>query len=378
MKKKLVIIFTATLVISCLTACGKKNDDITNEVEHSYAINGTTEDTEETLDASDSEPVEPAASNSDERDYSDINADETTAAASGDIVYSYPNENDSGFYINSVRVAEVPSFGFSLNNTKANLKDGKDIITSTSIKNKIFCQGYSNNLKLVDTDILTTTDYSYQRLSPIAEAIDYIKLGSEKFVLNDLLYSTEKFNDMILMLGEKYKIECENGYKQDDIKSYAHNTGNNNVSGYSYEWVFSWNNNSTEYTAEELSILSSMGKLPDSYIRVIGAYDSEDNLVYYIMSIEKAAHFWVEEITHEAQTGAVDFDENGNITNEQITDTQTIHTGKYSKSQDGFDFNDAYIKIKDGSYIGLNKVSITIHNPNNSFNSKLTLDYNVK
>lgn len=97
--------------------------------------------------------------------------------------------------------------------------------------------------------------------------------------------------------------------------------------------------------------------------------------MYYTLSAEKAAHFLVKETIHIANSGTGTLDENGDLINEQITNTKEVRTSQYSKSQDGFDFNDAHIKVKDGSYIRLNKMSITIHNPNNSYNKKLTLDY---
>lgn len=374
--KKLVLLLLVLLSIFSLTACGQQEES-TEEFKPNYAINDTKDpSTEEEFFE---EPTTQLPTTSTDAEITTETENNTTSSLS----FSYPTLTDPSYYLNLVKIAETSPFGFVFNDISVNITDGKDMITEVSNSNKIFCQGYSSNLQLVDTDILSTTDYNLCRLAMIAPAIDYIQLGSYQYELNELLYNTDNFENMIKMFSINYTIVPPSNsdgtsitYDENDIYSYAIESIGNNY-GPAYTWTFSWINDN-EYTEEELSIIKNKcGEIPPNIITIYADYNTDNTLVYYTITVKKAAHFWVEEITYSIPNEEVISAEDGTVSENIINETE-IGTGTYNCFQDGYYFSDGYIKMIDESYIGLNTIEITIHNHSCKNNRNKSFDYIIE
>jgi len=378
--KKLLIGLSLVLCVSCLAACAKKDEPNSTEFAPNYAINETKDKSEEPEYNYDEngDPIyteqniivetEPIFEN-----------DTNNSTVSNNKTFTYPTSTENGYYIDLFRVAETMPFGFILNGVSANLTDGKDIITEASITNKVFSQGYHTSLKLVDTDIMSTKDQTLCRLSLFEPAVEHITIGQYQYEFDELLYNANDFENMIKTYTSKYSVcipvDFEGNeiiYTLDDIYSYAECS--DGLYGKTYTWTYEWTTDN-EYTDEDASIIiNTYGELPKNYIIITAECDDKNELVYYTLKIKKAAHFWVKEIVYVDTVTELVENEDGTVSENTIEEIET-RTGKYNCSQDGYYFDDAYIKLIDGSYIGLNNFEITIHNTNSMFNKSLTFDY---
>ena len=420
MKKKILI---GLVILSCglfgLTACNKETTPTTEE-KHNYATNDvkdknnedpTTE--EETtivqgtvLDAND--PYGRQDSGEDE---------DVESAQYDDINYVYPNNRDSKFYVNDMPVAQIVPYSFTLSDISVS-ENEIETLSDVCINNHIYCGGYGMKLDL--TDEVYDTRYSEQSLSKFVPAIDTIRLGQTDVAPSDLFRSMTNFPELVKFCNSNFTSRKTGN--ADDIFSYAVESKNNELWGTTYTWKFSLDDATLEYTADEISAINSKNANIanstatdateetdiaettelydglDTELIITAAYNSNNKLAYYTFSVHKIAHFWTYEImvpqvndyvTDEVETVPIDKDGNEIPVSEldkydddevryverQIIEhrEEKVPTGEYITQQNGFDFSYAYIKLKDGSRIGLDSFSFTMHEP--SVNRSMNIDY---
>lgn len=412
MKKKILI---GLVILSCglfgLTACNKETTPTTEE-QHNYAQNpvnqkenGTNSSTEE-----ETTTVQTVTDNSQE-----TQSATEIITTSNDIIYTYPNDRDSKFYVNDMPVAQLAPYSFTLGDISVS-ENEIETLSDVCINNHIYCSGYGMQLDL--TDETYDIRYPEQSLNRFVPAIDTIKLGQKDVAPTDLFRSMTNFPELVKFCNSNFT--SRKAGNADDIFSYAVESKNNELWGTTYIWKFSLDDANLEYTADEISAIQSKqstgtatitdadGNLTnetvelydglDTELIIEAAYNSNNKLAYYTFSVHKIAHFWTYEImvmqvneypTDETETILVD--KNGNeipvaeldkydeddisyITKPVMElKEEKVPTGEFITQQTGFDFSYAYIKLKDGSYIGLDSFSFTMHEP--SVNRSMNIDY---
>ena len=419
MKKKLCL--GLALITCCmlgLTACGKDNAEPTS-VEHNYAQNDIKEKTED--DKQNNETTEPAytvtTSTPDIDDpWNQQQTDDVAPEVTnyGDVKYVYPTERDPKFYVNDVAVAQTAPYSFTLGDISVSTNAAEELTTISNTKH-IYCEGYNMSLDL--SDIKYNAQYTDESLAMFVPAIDKFRIGTKDIAVNELIRPIANFEDLIKFCNTNYTCRQPGDIK--DIFSLASEVRSNEIWGTTYVWKFSLNEASLEYTQDELNAInkklnytetaededgnvetSEISEDINSDLIVEGAYNSNGELSYYTIKIAKKAHFWTAEImvdraydvgTGEYETIPVDEDGNQIPLNEldqydedeihyierEIMEQQIVKepSGEYMTQQNGFDFTYANVKLKDGSYIGLDNFSITIHNKDLTSNSKLDIDY---
>ena len=420
MKKKLLI---GLVILSCglfgLTACNKETTPTTEE-KHNYATNDvkdknsedpTTEEATTTvqgtvLDAND--PYGRQESDTDEN---------VESAQYDDITYIYPNNRDSKFYVNDMPIAQLAPYSFTLGDISVS-ENEIETLSEVCTNNHIYCSGYGMKLDL--TDEVYDTRYSEQSLSRFVPAIDTIRLGQKDVAPSDLFRSMTNFPELVKFCNSNFTSRKTGN--ADDIFSYAVESKNNELWGTTYTWKFSLDDANLEYTADEISAINTKNANIannsatdateetdvaettelydglDTELIITAAYNSNNKLAYYTFSVHKIAHFWTYEImvpqvndyvTDEVETVPVDKDGNEIPVSEldkydedevryierQVIEhrEEKVPTGEFITQQNGFDFSYAYIKLKDGSRVGLDSFSFTMHEP--SVNRSMNIDY---
>lgn len=421
MKKKL---FASLLIAACifsLAACGKKEEEPTEE-QHNYAVNPVTEKTEET----NTDDIVIAGPNDEDyapwnRQSSDFD-EEPEVEDYSDISYIYPNDRDANFYVNGLAVAQIVPFNFILDDVSVSTNEATEI-TEASTSNHIYCSGYTMNLNL--SDVKYDARYDEESLAMFVPAIDKFKIGTKDVSPTDLIRSTKNFEELIKFCDTNFDSRKEGN--TDDIFSLAVESKENDIWGTTYIWKFSIGDAALEYTAEDIRKINSKneaaayeeeGEIEDpdaeveeesepvssepsdmnSEIVIEGVYNTDGKLSYYTLKLNKKSHFLTHEVmltkTREVPTGeyetiAIDSEGNqiplteiDNYDEDEIqymevekTETETYKepSGYYMTQQSGHDFSHAYILLKDKSRIGMDGFSFTIHNSN--LNSKLNIDY---
>ena len=402
MKKKLMSILIATLCILNITACGKK-PDVENSGQNKYAEQETRDNTTSTEDSEEVVEHPPL------QEYYPSN-DETTTVQD-DITYLKPKNEGESYYVNGIVLGTTIPYPFIFNDVVASPTENS---AKLSLANNIYCSGYNNEFNL--TDLAYSMKNQNKSLSKLSPAIDYIKLGDKQFTIDEFIKPTDKLEDLVKFFESNYtprfkvvtsdtitntdtdsKSETEvtnekvtyetRQYNADDIYSYASETiSMNDRHGKSYIWRFSVNDTQTEYSKDELADISDD---LNTEITVTAAYNANEKLSYYTVEVKKSPHVWVTELTKsytkEVGTGKFESkpynkdgyiipdEELANYAKEDIIykDTEIMKTeevveplGIMHKTCAGYDFTNAHVKMKDGSYIGMDNFSITIHNPN--------------
>lgn len=414
MKKKILI---GLVILSCglfgLTACNKETTPTTEE-QHNYAQNpvnqkenGTDSSTEE-----ETTTVQTTTGNSQE-----TQSATELITTSNDIIYTYPNDRDSKFYVNDMPVAQIAPYSFTLGDISVS-ENEIETLSEVSINNHIYCSGYGMQLDL--TDETYDIRYPEQSLNRFVPAIDTIKLGQKDVAPSDLFRSMTNFPELVKFCNSNFTSRKTGN--ADDIFSYAVESKNNELWGTTYTWKFSLDDANLEYTADEISAINTKNANIannsatdateetdvaettelydglDTELIITAAYNSNNKLAYYTFSVHKIAHFWTYEImvpqvndyvTDEVETVPIDKDGNEIPVSEldkydedevRYVERQVIEhreekvpTGEFITQQNGFDFSYAYIKLKDGSRIGLDNFSFTMHEP--SVNRSMNIDY---
>lgn len=420
MKKKILI---GLVILSCglfgLTACNKETTPTTEE-KHNYATNDAkdknSEDptTEEETTAVHGTVLDINDPNGRQETYED---EDVESAQYDDIIYVYPNDRDSKFYVNDMPVAQIAPYSFTLGDISVS-ENEIETLSEVCINNHIYCGGYGIKLDL--TDKVYDTRYSEQSLSKFVPAVDTIRLGQKDVAPSDLFRSMTNFPELVKFCNSNFTSRKTGN--ADDIFSYAVESKTNELWGTTYTWKFSLDDANLEYTAEEISVIntkntniannSATDATEETYVAettelydgldteliIIAAYNSNNKLAYYTFSVHKIAHFWTYEImvpqvndyvTDEVETIPIDKDGNEIPVSEldkydedevRYVERQVIEhreekvpTGEFITQQNGFDFSYAYIKLKDGSRIGLDSFSFTMHEP--SVNKSMNIDY---
>lgn len=412
MKKKFFIVLAVLTCILGLAACGKKPEEPTEET-HNYAVNPvqnktdtTTEETGDIQTLTESDPWNRQESN-----------DKASEVMTSDNVdYTYPNDRDDKFYVNGIPVAQIAPYCFTLNDVSVSINEAEEL-REASVTNHIYCEGYSMSLHL--SDVAYDARYSDQSLAAFMPAVNSFRLGNKDIQSSELVRSTNDFEGLIKFLNTNFTSRQTGN--TDDIFSLAVESRDNEIWGKTYVWKFSINESSSEYTADELSAINTKRTDDATYeettedgevitvtndinsdinsdIIVEGAYSADGQLSYYTVKMHKLAHFWTYEImldrTHEIHTGeyeTVPFDADGNeipvseldqydedeifYQEREVIEYETVKepSGQFITQQNGYDFSYSYIKLNDGSYIGMDNFSFTVHNPD--LNRSLTIDY---
>lgn len=402
MKKKLMSILIAMLCILNITACGKKSD-VENPGQNKYAEQETKDNT--ASDADSEEVVEHPPL----QEYYPSN-DEITIVQDN-ITYLKPKNEGESYYVNDIVLGTTIPYPFIFNDVVASPNENSDKL---SLDNNIYCSGYNNELNF--TDLTYTMKNQNKSLSKLSPAIEYIKLGDKQFTVDEFIKPIDKLEDLIKFFESNYtprfkvvtsdiienndpdaesSTETTNEnvtyetrqYNTDDIYSYVSETIDiNDKYGKSYVWRFYVNDMQTEYSAEELKDISDD---LNTEITVTAVYNANEKLSYYTIEVKKSPHVWVTELTksYTKEVGTGEFEskpynkdgyiipdeELANYAKEDIIykDTEIMKTeevveplGIMHKTCAGYDFTNAHVKMKDGSYIGMDHFSITIHNPN--------------
>lgn len=420
MKKKILI---GLVILSCglfgLTACNKETTPTTEE-KHNYATNDVKDkNSEDSTTEEETATVQGTVlDTNDPYDRQETDEDENVESAQyDDITYVYPNNRDSKFYVNDMPVAQIAPYSFTLGDISVS-ENEIETLSDVCINNHIYCGGYGMKLDL--TDEVYDTRYSEQSLSKFVPAIDTIRLGQKDVAPSDLFRSMANFPELVKFCNSNF-ISRKAG-NADDIFSYAVESKNNELWGTTYTWKFYLDDTTLEYTADEISAINTKNaniannsttdtteetdvaettELYDSLdteLIITAAYNSNNKLAYYTFSVHKIAHFWTYEImvpqvndyvTDEVETVPIDKDGNEIPVSEldkyddddvRYVEKQVIEhreekvpTGEFITQQNGFDFSYAYIKLKDGSRIGLDNFSFTMHEP--SVNRSMNIDY---
>lgn len=384
--KKLCLLTVSMLSILSLAACGKKAE-ITEETTTngpSYAVNETRERTEEEYNEEEDYNIQLPTNTEEPKEeiknefeshfvaYTDANLTEKV-----EYTFTYPSEHNDVFYINGVKIATAAPYGFIFNDIKVNSVDecGYDNVKQTSIDNKIYCQGLTGTLNLVDNDLVSSK--GNQRLTLLAPIIEEIKYGNESFMLEDLLYSANDLDKLLEMLNTRYTFDGT--YNKSNPISCAKLLGNNEYWGNSYRWGFLIDDIDLEYSDEEKEIFGN--KLYSSKLYVTAVYDSTDTLAYYTISTKKSSHLWY--INHKIVNQKYEYEyemdpETGDLIETKIPiegEEEIVETNNMITHEEGYDFTNAYLKFADGTYIGLDNFSITIHNPKSIANKGVVFDY---
>ncbi len=417
MKKKLCLgLAFITCCMLGLTSCGKDNVESTS-VAHNYAQNDIKEKTEDNNSNETTEPEYTVTTSIPDKDdpwnQQLTNDKELEVVNYGDVKYIYPTERDSKFYINDVAVAQIAPYNFILDDIISTDDDNER--NELSNTKHIYCEGYNMSLDL--SDLKYNAQYNDESLAMFVPAIDKFRIGTKDIEVNELIRPIDNFEDLIKFCNTNY--ECRQSGDIKDIFSLVSETRTNEIWGTTYIWKFSLNEASLEYTQDELNAINKKlhytetsedenGNIEtvevttdiNSDLVIEGAYNSNGELVYYTVKMAKKAHFWTAEImldrVYEVGTGeyeTVPVDENGRqipLSELDQYDEDSIHyeeqeimeqkivkesSGEYMTQQNGYDFTYANIKLKDGSYIGMDHFSFTIHNKNVTTNSKLDIDY---
>jgi hypothetical protein len=420
MKKKILI---GLVILSCglfeLTACNKETTPTTEEI-HNYATNDV-EDKNSEDPTTEEETTAVQGTVLDANDLygrQDTGEDEDVEAVQYDgITYVYPNTQNSEFYVNDIPVAQIAPYSFTLGDISVS-ENEIETLSDVCINNHIYCGGYGMKLDL--TDEVYDTRYSEQSLSKFVPAIDTIRLGQKDVAPSDLFRSITNFPELVKFCNSNFTSRKTGN--ADDIFSYAVESKNNELWGTTYTWKFSLDDANLEYTADEISAINSKNANIanssatdateetdvaettelydglDTELIITAAYNSNNKLAYYTFSVHKIAHFWTYEImvpqvndyvTDEVETVPIDKDGNEIPASEldkydedevRYVERQVIEhreekvpTGEFITQQNGFDFSYAYIKLKDGSSIGLDSFSFTMHEP--SVNRSMNIDY---
>lgn len=420
MKKKILI---GLVILSCglfgLTACNKETTPTTEE-KHNYATNDVKDKNSEnpTTEEETTAVQRTVLDTNDPNGRQETDEDEDVESAQyDDIIYVYPNDRDSKFYVNDLPVAQIAPYSFTLGDISVS-ENEIETLSEVCINNHIYCGGYGIKLDL--TDKVYDTRYSEQSLSKFVPAVDTIRLGQKDVAPSDLFRSMTNFPELVKFCNSNFT-SGKTG-NADDIFSYAVESKTNELWGTTYTWKFSLDDANLEYTAEEISAINTKNtniannsatdateetdvaettELYDSLdteLIITAAYNSNNKLAYYTFSVHKIAHFWTYEImvpqvndyvTDEVETVPIDKDGNEIPVSEldkydedevRYVERQVIEhreekvpTGEFITQQNGFDFSYAYIKLKDGSLIGLDSFSFTMHEP--SVNKSMNIDY---
>lgn len=420
MKKKILI---GLVILSCglfgLTACNKETTPTTEE-KHNYATNDVkAKDGEDPTTEEETTTVQGTVlDNNDPYGRQETDEDESVDSAQYDnVTYVYPNNRDSKFYVNDMPVAQVAPYSFTLGDISVSANE-TETLNDVCINNHIYCSGYGMKLNL--TDEVYDTRYSEQSLSKFVPAIDTIRLGQKDVAPTDLFRSMDNFPELVKFCNSNFTSRKTGN--ADDIFSYAVESKNNELWGTTYIWKFSLDDANLEYTADEISAINTKKANAnnnsttdttdetevmettttydslDTELIIEAAYNSNNKLAYYTFSVHKIAHFWTYEImvthineyeTDEVETIAVNKDGNEIPASEldQYDEDEIVYverpvieqreekvpTGTFITQQNGYDFSYAYIKLKDGSRIGLDSFSFTMHEP--SVNRSMNIDY---
>ena len=421
MKKRLFASFLILTCIVSLAACGKKEPETSTEEQHNYAVNPIvtkTEDEEQNTDIiiagpndTDYDPWKKQSTDAEEEpeveDYSDVN-------------YIYPNDRDDKFYVNGLAVAQVAPYCFTLDDVSVSVNEAEQL-KETSITNHVYCSGYTMKLNL--SDVKYDARYDEESLAMFVPAIDKFKIGIKDVSPSDLIRSTKKFEELIKFCDTNFDSRKEGN--SNDIFSLAVEAKDNDIWGTTYTWKFSIGDANLEYTAEDMAKIKEKREAsareeagvtddPDAEVAedidvevntdmnseliIEGVYNSDGKLSYYTVKLNKIAHFWTSEIlvnrTREEPTGkyeTIAIDKDGNqiplseidqydedeieYIEREIYKIETYKepSGHYMTQQNGYDFSHSYILLKDGSRIGMDSFSFTVHNAD--LNKKLTIDY---
>lgn len=339
-KKYLLVLLTITCF---LCSCGKTNVEDVEEV-HNYAVNEIKSNMEETESTEEDLYIEEST---------DVYEETVISVEIDGNSFIYPIPKYETILINNMPIANIIDNRFKLYNIEANLDDCKE----TSSISRIYEP--TSILKLSNTRYDGTDTYS---LSQFVPTIDKITIGQYQYTADELFVPIEKLNKLLELFDTNYSSLNEIYYN--DIFNSAYTTYENDHWGNTYEWKFSINNESLEYTEEELfniynkyginenepyiienedgtvSTIEVNNSLNDE-ITVTAVCNGIDDVISYTVDISKLAHFWVD-------------------------DTNNIYQG-------GFDYSYSNIKLIDESYIGLKGLSYTIYNPN--LNRNLNIDF---
>lgn len=348
--KKLFVIF-CLLQILCLVACNKEEIEV--EESHNYAVN----EVREKEDIEETEELEEYLT-----DESIVNQDTDYELATS-AVYVYPTNSDEKYMINGVNMGEIIPHGFVFRGTSYKSSQ-LDELSKYCIDHHIYAPGYKVYINLSDT-----READYQCLSDIYVAIESIKIGRYVYTLDDLLYPIENFEDLYAMLDKNYELILEDKSHNDNLYDNTIETYENEYFGNTYIWRFSVEDIDDEYDSKTLSNIDNNVK---GYIELKAIYNQNDSLMMYTLSYHKCAHFWANEImktiTHIEYIEELDdliakYGEDYEMdSSNEIKTHEQVPTGEYIYEQDGYCYDNAFMKIIDGSYIGLDNFSITIHN----------------
>lgn len=402
MKKKLLCTLIAILCVSSLVACGKKDEEVDDGKDHhNYAINETKDNKDEVEGRDFNEPASYYYEQG--KEYTDgiVDQDTTEHVSEEGITYGYPQNNKELFSVDLFTFGEVCTYNFILNDIVVqNDKDG-----SNSINEHIYCTSYVHPFTAEDTDYSTITRGNYSLVN-LDTVLDYIQVGNHKCSsIKELLSPTDKFEQMIKSYEDEYDVVFVNeneidrqettesdeeigeepvvidhtntnkDYNKNDIFSFASMEYTiNEFSGKSYDWTFSLNTFEKEYTSEERE---TMTKTPNHKVCIHADYDRFGEIVQYTYTLILTPHYWNEEYIDIRPIYEYSVDENGELLKEKVGEEE-VNTGQFNTTTNGFDFTYAHMKLKDGSYVGLNNFTVIVHNPENSLNNKLNIEYNFE
>ena len=250
-----------------------------------------------------------------------------------DTYIAYPNNSNIHKYCIEEEDLGAPiSTDFIFNGIEYQINDeNREEVAQYSIDNHIYTSGLLN---FAFTDLNT-----YNRISltdRIYNAIDYMQIGTYKFTTSDLMCNPDKFVDFIPSLKDIYGLETLEAKKIEEC---------NDFGGPTYGYEFSINDIENEYTEEELNYLYENGYGPLNGLIVIRVYKNalHEN-VMYTFNYNKLSHFMVQDME--------DINEDGtSIQYKMIT-------------QNGYNYDNSYLKLKDGSIILYSNINIEMHNPN--------------
>lgn len=387
--KKLYLILFSTLL--CLTACGKTEEELNDE--HNYAVNPVTYSN----DTSDSIVTDDNINTVDINDTNNNNV--STISENTEVSYSYPDEsNNNKYFVNYQAVASIPSYRFKFNDITVSSNDLENVYDICT-ENNFYAHSYEDTLNLSDNE----NDYDSLKLSLFIPAVDYIQLGENQYDITDFIYPKSDFNKLIDFCNNHF-VSYHN--KSDNIFAYAddmYSSGNY----YRYTWIYYVDDAKLEYSGDTINQIKSLyanldtdeedkentntdvefSSLLDTKLYIYADVNDNNDVVNYTIEVVKFAHFWQDNVTvtnytpiPTGNTIKVPFDKNGDeipedeldnydkdeITYEELPEYEYKESINYTDEKkfthSGFDFTYSYIKLKDGTSIGLDNFSITINN----------------